>query len=374
MTSKNGKKESTITKPPSPLVVIADDDPSIRLILHHILEKEGYRVLDASNGLEAIKLNQQHSPDLVILDAVMPEQDGFTTCKILKTKQPSLPVVMITALDDDPSVERAFLVGADDYITKPINWSVLKHRMAQTLLNPKDTHGSGEVAEITRLLEADQLQIQFHPQINLVSEKSTCLRACYHNSETDLHGKLATRILSEKLIGQLIDKSCEHYKTIINQGIETERVCIPLLYCPTKPEHYLSSLRNACLRYGLNLANFDIAITEKLISRPDYLQQINSLLDTPVHIVLDDFSFSLNSFKYLEVQKLHAVSINIPVLAEHIERYNYKHELYGDLLQPLKTNLKIIATGINQPDDIQLATKLGCSHAEGPAIGKIITV
>ncbi|HEY9050286.1 MAG TPA: response regulator [Gammaproteobacteria bacterium] len=374
MISKHGKNPSGGTTQSSPLIVIADDDPSIRLILHHILEKEGYRVLEATNGLEALKLNQLHNPDLVILDAVMPEQDGFTTCKILKAKQPSLPVVMITALDDDSSVERAFQVGADDYITKPINWSVLKHRMAQTLLNPRNIHGSGDIAELNRLIDTAQLQIQFQPQIELLTEKNTCLRVCYHHGESNLYHRLTSRVLTEKMIGKLIDISCERYKSVLSQGIETERVCMPLLYCATKPEHFISSLQSATSRYGLNLANFDIAITEHLLSQTAYLQQIDSLADTPVHIVMDDFSFSLGSFDYLQAQRTQAVSINIPLLAQHIARNNYPNELFRDLLLPLKNKLKLIATGISQPDDIHLATELGFSHAEGPAIGKMITV
>ena len=373
MTSKQGNNPSGNTTQSSPLIVIADDDPSIRLILHHILEKEGYRVLEATNGLEALKLNQQHTPDLVILDAVMPEQDGFTTCKILKAKQPSLPVVMITALDDDTSVERAFQVGADDYITKPINWSVLKHRMAQTLLNPRNTLGSGDIGELNRLIESGQVQIQFQPQIDLLTEKTTCLRLCYHHSESSLYQRLTSRVLTEKIIGKLLDISCERYKTILDQGIETERLCIPLLYCTTKPEHFVSSLQSAASRYGLNLAKFNIAITDQLLSQPAYLQQINSLDDTPVQIVLDDFSFSLNSFDYLHVQKVHAISVNIPLLAQHIARHNYQSELFRDLLLPLKTKLQLIATGISQPDEIHLAKELGCSHAEGPAMGEMIT-
>ena len=110
----NNKNES------APLIILADDDPSIRLILHHILQRDGYRVLDASNGREVLRLHQENHVDLVLLDAIMPEQDGFVTCRILKEQQPELPVLMITGLDDDTSVEHAFRVGADDYISKPI--------------------------------------------------------------------------------------------------------------------------------------------------------------------------------------------------------------------------------------------------------------
>jgi diguanylate cyclase (GGDEF)-like protein len=113
-----------------PVVVLADDDPSIRLMIRHVLESEDYDIVEAADGIEAIKAVDKHHPALVLLDAVMPGIDGFTTCKQIKDKgHTDVPVMMITGLDDDASVERAYEVGAIDFITKPIKWAVLKHRV-----------------------------------------------------------------------------------------------------------------------------------------------------------------------------------------------------------------------------------------------------
>jgi len=113
-----------------PVVVLADDDPSIRLMIRHVLESEEFDIVEAADGIEAIKAVEKHHPALVLLDAVMPGIDGFTTCKQIKDKgYTDIPVMMITGLDDDASVERAYDVGAIDFITKPIKWAVLKHRV-----------------------------------------------------------------------------------------------------------------------------------------------------------------------------------------------------------------------------------------------------
>ncbi|MCG6938658.1 MAG: EAL domain-containing protein [Gammaproteobacteria bacterium] len=113
-----------------PVVVLADDDPSIRLMVRHVLESEEFDIVEASDGLEAIKAVEKHHPALILLDAVMPGIDGFTTCQQIKDKgYTDIPVMMITGLDDDASVERAYEVGAIDFITKPIKWAVLKHRV-----------------------------------------------------------------------------------------------------------------------------------------------------------------------------------------------------------------------------------------------------
>ncbi len=111
-------------------VLIADDDPSILLLLRHILTEDNYDVTEARSGLEAIELCREFSYDLAILDFVMPNVDGITACKEItfQVSEPP-PVLIITSLDDDASVNHAFDAGAVDYITKPINWSVFKQRV-----------------------------------------------------------------------------------------------------------------------------------------------------------------------------------------------------------------------------------------------------
>ncbi|MDH5710782.1 MAG: EAL domain-containing protein [Gammaproteobacteria bacterium] len=113
-----------------PIVLLADDDPSIRLMIRHVLEDENYEIVEAEDGLDAIRAVEKQRPAVILLDAIMPGLDGFTTCQQIKDRGYSdIPVMMITGLDDEASVERAYDVGAVDYITKPIKWAVLKHRV-----------------------------------------------------------------------------------------------------------------------------------------------------------------------------------------------------------------------------------------------------
>ena len=122
--------ENTQKEEEKPIVVLADDDPSIRLMVRHVLESDDYEIVEAEDGLDAIKAVEKQHPALILLDAVMPGLDGFTTCQQLKERgHADVPVIMLTGLDDDASVERAYDVGAIDYITKPIKWAVLKHRV-----------------------------------------------------------------------------------------------------------------------------------------------------------------------------------------------------------------------------------------------------
>jgi diguanylate cyclase (GGDEF)-like protein/PAS domain S-box-containing protein len=118
-----------------PLVLVVDDDPSMRLLLTESLQQAGFTVEEAEDGIPALAAFERLRPDVVMLDVNMPEMDGFSVCAALR-KMPqgkATPVLMVTGLDDVASINRAYEVGATDFITKPINWAVLGHRVRYIL-------------------------------------------------------------------------------------------------------------------------------------------------------------------------------------------------------------------------------------------------
>ncbi len=129
----------TAPVPSSGSIIIADDDPSILLLLRHFLTENNYDVTEARSGLEAIELCREQSFDLAIFDLVMPDVDGISACKkiALQASRPP-PVLIVTSLDDDTSINHAFDAGAIDYITKPINWSVFKQRVKRIVESEKN--------------------------------------------------------------------------------------------------------------------------------------------------------------------------------------------------------------------------------------------
>ncbi len=123
-----------------PIVLIVDDDPSLRLIICSFAIENGYFPLDASCAEEAKILLKQNKPKLAIIDGYMPGMDGFSFCEYIKTNPDTkdIPVIIITGLDDDKSVRQAYDSGAQEFITKPIHWAVLRHRMALFCNNAKE--------------------------------------------------------------------------------------------------------------------------------------------------------------------------------------------------------------------------------------------
>lgn len=113
-----------------PVALIIDDDVSMRISMQAALAKVGFEVKEADNGLLGIDLFKQEKPDLVLLDVIMPGMDGFATCQVIR----SIPegryaqILMVTGLNDTESTEKAFEAGANGFINKPINWTMLGHR------------------------------------------------------------------------------------------------------------------------------------------------------------------------------------------------------------------------------------------------------
>ncbi len=137
----------------SSLILIVDDDQTMRILLQQAMLLEQFSVQLASDGQECLDFCQQSRPDLILLDAVMPVLDGFQCCAMLYHlfEENCPPILMITTLDDEQSVEDAFVAGAIDYITKPIHWSVLKYRVRRLL---ESSWSMTEVKRLVRQLEA----------------------------------------------------------------------------------------------------------------------------------------------------------------------------------------------------------------------------
>src|SRR6266581_4502168 len=113
-------------------VLTADDDPQLLRLVMRNLQLEGYDVLVASDGKQALELIEAHSPDLVLLDVMMPRMDGFTVCQRIREFS-SVPIIIVTARGQDQDKVRGLDLGADDYLTKPFSVDELLARVRAVL-------------------------------------------------------------------------------------------------------------------------------------------------------------------------------------------------------------------------------------------------
>lgn len=150
-------------------ILLVDDEQDILDFLQYNLEREGYKVLTALNGLEGVEMTQKHSPDLVLMDVMMPRMDGIEACHMIRKElnltQPL--IAFLTSRSEDYSQVAGFEAGADDYITKPIRPRLLISKVEALLRRSNRTQT--EVAEPSKitvnrerflvLLEGEEIQL-----------------------------------------------------------------------------------------------------------------------------------------------------------------------------------------------------------------------
>ena len=134
----------------SKMILIIEDERSIQNVIKAFLEDAGYTVILAGDGLEGVEQFRLHKPDLVLLDLMLPKIDGFAVCEILR-KESRVPIIMLTALDDDDSQLKGFDALADDYITKPFSMPVVMKRIEAVLRRAEQ--GSAAPSSVIRYKE-----------------------------------------------------------------------------------------------------------------------------------------------------------------------------------------------------------------------------
>src|SRR5512139_1652914 len=129
----------TFGQEPRPLVLFVDDDAMVLDVAREHLTRSGFDVTIAKNGTAALSLFQEQTPDLVLLDILMPDMDGYAVCTRMRNLAGGemTPILMVTGLNDTNSINRAYEVGATDFIAKPINWTNLSHHIRYVLRNSR---------------------------------------------------------------------------------------------------------------------------------------------------------------------------------------------------------------------------------------------
>jgi len=122
---------------PAPIAIIAEDEELGRLLLRETAVSAGLTPLVFDNGRQALEAAMSQDVAIILLDVDMPEMDGYTVCRRLRqsARHSTVPIVMVTGHDDTRAIDAAFKAGATDYISKPVNWALLPHRLAYILRN-----------------------------------------------------------------------------------------------------------------------------------------------------------------------------------------------------------------------------------------------
>lgn len=151
-------------------ILVVDDEEKIRIVIKKYAEFEGYNIVEAGDGMEAIDKFKEESFDLVILDVMMPELDGFSTCRELK-KIKDVPVIMLSARGEEYDKIHGFELGIDDYVVKPFSPKELMMRMNAVMtrhrVNVADADNNHEI------YESEGLKVDFTSRIVTVDGVKT---------------------------------------------------------------------------------------------------------------------------------------------------------------------------------------------------------
>jgi len=230
-------------QPDHPVALIVDDDMVLRPLLCEVLEQAGFVVEEAANGEQALAAFVRAQPDIVLLDVMLPEMDGFTICATLRTLPGGehTPVLMVTGLGDTESIRRAYEVGATDFIAKPLNWEILSHRVRYMLrasramedLRKKEAENRLLLTETKRAAEAllrakeeaeaaDRAKTEFLATMS--HELRTPLNTIWGYTQLFLSEALGPLTSDQMEVLQRVDKNAKELLDLISAVLDVSRL------------------------------------------------------------------------------------------------------------------------------------------------------
>jgi len=230
-----------------PTILVVDDESTILELIKYSLEKENYKVLSASNGITGLTMAQAYLPDLIILDIMLPEKDGFEVCRSLNAdvRTSPIPVIMLSAKDSEIDKVLGLELGAYDYVTKPFSPRELVARVKANLRRRENINKPGNEKEIRHknlVIRPERYEAILNgTKVDLTPKEFEILVILSSNP-----GRVFTRdMLLEKIWG-------------FNEVKETRTVDVHIRYLrqkierdPSKPE-YIETLRGIGYRFNEN--------------------------------------------------------------------------------------------------------------------------
>ncbi len=248
-------------------ILIVDDEEFNRRLLRGILASTGHYIFEAVDGIEALRLVEENLPDIILLDIMMPEMDGFSACRKLKASDETndIPVLMITSLNDVDDYVRAIDSGADDFITKPVNATALLARIKGFLRNKQLSDKVKQLNrfknDLTRMIVHDlrgpMTGILGYLDLSINSDSiSPTVRAYLQNALSSAHdasGLIDNLLGIEKLESGTLTLNPEpvHILSLVQHNIDVQNANI--MSCNLKIE--LQGPRDLIYRCDQNLMN-----------------------------------------------------------------------------------------------------------------------
>ncbi len=213
-------------------VLVVEDEPNLREPLVYLLEKEGYQVLEAADGNAAIENFKKHSPDLILLDLMLPGISGNEVCRLIRLES-QVPIIMITAKDTEIDKVVGLEIGADDYVTKPYSTRELLARMKAVLRrgaeSPVSESGLLKAGPVVMDLDRHTVSVNGEP-IQMPLKEFELLELLIEN---------VNRVLTR---GQIIDRvwGSNYFGDTKTLDVHVKRVRSKIEEDPSRPRHLIT--------------------------------------------------------------------------------------------------------------------------------------
>lgn len=213
-------------------ILVVEDEQSLREPLVYVLEKEGYEVVDAADGDQAIKVFNAEQPDLILLDLMLPKKSGNEVCQIIRQSS-NVPIIMLTAKDSEIDKVVGLEIGADDYVTKPYSTPELKARIKAVLRRNIEPQ-----VEFGNILEAGgvRMDIERH-EVDVNGERVQLPLKEFELLELLLEN--VNRVLTR---GQIIDRvwGSDYFGDTKTLDVHVKRIRSKIEADPARPEHLVT--------------------------------------------------------------------------------------------------------------------------------------
>ncbi len=178
----NNRKDNPQQKKQMPKILVVDDEANIIELVRLYLEREGYEVDEATNGTDAVSKHRVWNPDIILLDLMLPDIDGYEVCRQIRTHSDT-PILMLTARKEDIDKIVGLELGADDYLTKPFNPRELVARVRAILRRYQTGQQLGDIAEMGKLridIPRQEVTVNGRP-VKLRTKEFSLLSTFIHN-------------------------------------------------------------------------------------------------------------------------------------------------------------------------------------------------
>lgn len=213
-------------------ILVVEDEQSLREPLVYVLEKEGYEVVDAADGEQAVKVFNAERPDLILLDLMLPKKSGNEVCQIIRQTS-NVPIIMLTAKDSEIDKVVGLEIGADDYVTKPYSTPELKARIKAVLRRNIEPQ-----VELGNVLEAGgvRMNIERH-EVDVNGQRVQLPLKEFELLELLLEN--VNRVLTR---GQIIDRvwGSDYFGDTKTLDVHVKRIRSKIEEDPARPEHLVT--------------------------------------------------------------------------------------------------------------------------------------